>query len=90
MTIEEKFSKGIVVEPSEEYGYRLELWGASTKHPDSMFFFSDWEGKMDTKILEPKYQVMQWLLYCASTLTWPFHAKALAEFALENYANWNE
>ena len=23
----------------------LELWGASTKHPDSVFHFSDWEDK---------------------------------------------
>ena len=37
MTIEEKFRKGIVVYKNEENDYVCELWGASTKHPDSIF-----------------------------------------------------
>lgn len=88
MTIEEKFAKGIVVYENEENDYILELWGASTKHPDSMFRFSEWENK--SNMFAPKYQVMQWLLYCASQLTFPFYAKDLAEYALQNWANWNE
>ena len=46
MTIEEKFRKGIVVYKNEENDYVCELWGASTKHPDSIFHMnSDGEYK---------------------------------------------
>ena len=67
---------------SEEHGYVCELWGASTKHPDSIFFFSDFK-KVD--FLTDKDQVFQWLLECASKLTWPQHAKKLAEQALRDW-----
>lgn len=86
MTNVEKFKKGIVVYQSETDGdYILELWGASTKHPDSIFRFSEFEKQ---KYMPEEYQIFQWLLECASKLTWPFHAKALAEYALANYYNW--
>ena len=62
-----------------------ELWGASTKHPDSKFFFSDFQ---KVPWIDEKYQVFQWLLECASKLTFPFHAKELVECALENWYNW--
>lgn len=58
----------------------LELWGASTKHPDSIFYFSkfalcDWF---------PAYrQLFQWILECASKLSWPTHARDLCDFAIE-------
>ena len=44
----------------------LELWGASTKHPDSVFYFSDfkpsgWFDKVD--------QVVPWIFECAEVLT---------------------
>jgi hypothetical protein len=65
----------------------LELWGASTKHPDSKFYFSDFK---KTNFIEEKYQVFQWLLECASKLTWPFHAKELVDYAIENWYNWDE
>lgn len=67
---------------SEKHAYVCELWGGSTKHPDSIFFFSDFK-KVD--YLPDKYQVFQWLLECASKLTWPQHAKALAEQALNDW-----
>ena len=63
-----------------------ELWGASTKHPDSRFYFSEWKYKND--FLDDEVQVFQWLLWIASNLTWPFHAKELAEYALENWYKW--
>ena len=65
-----------------EEGKKLELWGASTKHPDSVYWFKDFN-KVD--FLDEECQVFQWLLECASKLTWPFHAKELAEYALEHY-----
>lgn len=88
MLTKRKFSAGTVVYQNESGDYVLELWGASTKHPDSIFFFSAWEDKSD--LFEPKYQVMQWLFYCASKLTFPFYAQALAEYAIKNWSNWND
>ena len=77
---------------SKEHKYVCELWGASTKHPDSIFFFDDFK-KND--MFEDKYQVFQWLLECASKLTWPMHAKDLVDQArIEWYpfsvSNWDE
>ena len=43
MTNEEKFKKGIVVYQGEDGDYILELWAASTKHPDSIFRFSNFK-----------------------------------------------
>ena len=60
----------------------LELWGGSTKHPDSVFYFSNFK---KVEYFEPYTQVFQWLLECASKLTFPFYAKDLTEFALKNY-----
>ena len=77
----------IKVIEDKEYGYILELWGASTKHPDSRFFFKDFK-KND--FIEDKYQIYQWLLECASKLTWPFYAKELVDYANENWYNWND
>ena len=60
----------------------LELWGASTKHPDSMFRFSNFK----TCDWFPKdRQIFQWILECASKLSWPIHARDLTDFALIVY-----
>ena len=66
----------------------LELWAASTKHPDSVFHFSDWEDK--SPYFSDEVQVYQWLLWCASKLSMPFHAYELAEYAKENWYKWNK
>lgn len=65
----------------------LELWGASTKHPDSTFYFSDFK---KSPYINEEHQIFQWLLECASKLDFPFHAKELTEFALRNYVTWEE
>jgi len=75
----------IKVYEDERYGTVLELWGSSTKHPDSKFYFNDFH---KSPFIDDKHQIFQWLLECASKLTFPFHAKELAEFALKNYCNW--
>lgn len=60
----------------------LELWGASTKHPDSMFRFSNFK----TCDWFPKdRQIFQWILECASKLSWPIHARDLTDFAIIVY-----
>lgn len=60
----------------------LELWGASTKHPDSMFFFSefklcDW--------FTPQEQIVPWIFECASKLNFPYHAYDLSRWACKLY-----
>lgn len=58
----------------------LELWGASTKHPDSIFYFSNFK---KSEWVDEKAQIFQWLLECASKLNFPFHTYELAEFAMD-------
>ncbi len=60
----------------------LELWEASTKHPDSIFYFSDFR---KTEFIPAKEQIFPWLLECASKMIWPFHSYCLASFAMELY-----
>ena len=60
-----------------------EFWGASTKHPDSISCLQDDverrkftpSDKNNTTIAD----VLQWLMYVASTKTWFFHAMELIE-----------
>ena len=86
MTIEEKFRKGIVVYKDEEDDYVCELWGASTKHPDSIFHMNgDGEYKKSGLYEDDKYEVFQWLLWIASNLTFYFHAYSLASYAMEKW-----
>jgi hypothetical protein len=66
--------------------YVCELWGASTKHPDSVFHFKNFK---KSEFIEEEYQIYQWLLECASKLTWPFHAKELVDYANKEWYNWN-
>lgn len=75
----------IIVRKDDKYIYTLELWGASTKHPDSIFRFSNFHR---TPYIDEKYQVFQWLLECASKLAWPDNAKELTEYALKHWYNW--
>ena len=77
----------IKVYKNSEGNYVLELWGGSTKHPDSVFHFEDFK---KSEFVDEEHQVFQWLLECASKLTCPFHAKQLAEYALENWLTWEK
>lgn len=65
-----------------------ELWGASTKHPDAKYCFEDWFKEHGTVYIGKEYQIFQWLLWIASNRMWPFHAKEIAEYAMENWYNW--
>lgn len=79
------FKSGIILKKTDN-DYILELWGASTKHPDSVFRYSEWENK--SEYFEDRYQIYQWLLNCASRLSFPFHAKNLVDYANEHWYNW--
>jgi hypothetical protein len=56
----------------------LELWGASTKHPDSVFFFSQFEL---SDWFEAKDQIIPWIFECAGKLNIPLHSYFLAKWA---------
>lgn len=60
----------------------LELWGGSTKHPDSRFFFSKFEL---CEWFEPQDQIIPWIFECASKLNLPYHAYSLALWACDLY-----
>lgn len=87
MTMEEKFRQGKVLYKNDEGDYVLELWGGSTKHPDSIFHYEDFQ---KNPYLDDEVQLFQWICECASKLTFPFHAVALVKWALENYTDWNK
>lgn len=60
----------------------LELWGGSTKHPDSMFFFSDFQL---CEQFDPSDQIISWIFECASKLNFPVHAYYLAKWTCRLY-----
>ena len=66
--------------------WTCELWGASTKHPDSIFHMNaDGKYKKSGLYDDDKYEVFQWLLWIASNLTFHFHAYSLASYAMKEW-----
>ena len=68
----------------------LELWGGSNKHPDSIFYFSDFKL---CDWFEPWSQIVPWIFECASKLNFPTHAYFLAKWACEIFETergWNK
>lgn len=60
----------------------LECWGGSTKHPDSVFLFSDF---VLSEWFEPEDQTVPWLFECASKMNIPYHAYSLSKWACDRY-----
>lgn len=60
----------------------LELWGGSTKHPDCVFYFSEFKL---SEWYEPEDQIFPWLLECASKMNIPYHAYEIAKWACNAY-----
>ena len=60
----------------------LELWGGSTKHPDVIFYFSNYEL---SEWYEPEDQTIPWIFECASRLNIPYHSYQLAKWACDFY-----
>lgn len=88
MTNEEKFRAGKVLYKNDEGNYVLELWGASTKHPDSVFHMEDfemawWVDRNNPEDVET--QVLPWILECASKLFIPSHSYQLAKWAIDRF-----
>lgn len=59
----------------------LELWGGSTKHPDSRFFLSDFKCSPILKENNPA-NIAQWIMEIGSKMFFPYNSKKLAELAL--------
>lgn len=66
----------------ENHDTIFECWGASTKHPDSRFHFSDFK-KSDYSL--EWMQIFPWLLECASRMEWLDHSKNIANYAMKCY-----
>lgn len=66
----------------------FESWASSTKHPDFIYHFNEWNNK--SAYIDKDYQIYQWLLFIASDVLFPFHAKQIAQFANEVYRIFNE
>lgn len=60
----------------------LETWGASTKHPDAVFKFSEFK---KCEFFDSYTQIVPWILECASKMMWPHHSCAMAQYALGLY-----
>lgn len=87
MTNEEKFRQGYVVYKKDD-DYICELWGASTKHPDSIHRMNSDKRYIKSGLYDDDiYEVYQWLLYIASDLRFRSYAKGLSEYALREWYN---
>lgn len=88
MTNEEKFQKGIVVYKTND-DVICELWGASTKHADTIYSMKrDIENGLFVRCQfadDIDHDIFQWLLYVASRLTWKNTAKKIVEIALKEW-----
>jgi hypothetical protein len=63
----------------------LEVWSSSTKYPDAKFYFSDFKKSLWAA---EEHQVFQWLLECASRMSFPSSAKEIADLAYAKYITW--
>ena len=71
----------------------LEMWGASTKHPDCRFCFDDFKmpecwDKPDIDRNNPIF-VYQWMIQCAADMLWWFSTYEISRKANEWYANYS-
>ena len=65
--------------------YRCELWASSTKHPDTVFHYEDFE---ESEVC-PGFRVnyFAWLMEIASKMNFPTHTYEIAKFAIDRYEN---
>ena len=86
MTKEEKFFRQGYVVYKQDDDYVCELWGASTKHPDSIYRMNGDKMYIKSGLYDDDvYEVYQWLLWIASNLRFRPYAKKLAEYALREW-----
>lgn len=63
---------------------RLELWGSSTKHPDCVFFYSDFNKSPYITEEAEHWNIFQFMVECAAKLSLPFGTINVLNFA-HNY-----
>ena len=67
----------------------FEIWGGSTKHPDSTFTFSAWKNREIIPDLRDNYDFdyawLQWLSYIASTMLFESTTRDILQLAGEMY-----
>ena len=62
----------------------FEVWGASTKHPDVSFSFSNFN---KSPLGDDEFQIFAWLLECASKMLFDFSCYRIADFAMGLHDN---
>lgn len=62
----------------DENGLYIESWGASTKHPDRVEYFSKYD---KSEFMSTKENVYLWILKCATECAWYRHATMYLELA---------
>lgn len=97
MLIDDPYTQGNIIYADRKNDFFLirtdndvvfESWASSTKHPDFIYHFNKWNNK--SAYIDKDYQIYQWLLFIASDVLFPFHAKQIAQFANEVYRIFNE
>jgi hypothetical protein len=71
---------------NDEGNLVFETWGASTKHPDTVYHFEDFQ---KTEYFQEIYQVFQWLCEIASRQVFPMHAKEIMDYAYDKWNLWD-
>ncbi len=79
-TPEAKFGASIVITISDECDLHLEIWDASTKHPDVCFSFADFEM---TCFMSFESNIVAWLAQCASRLSFAYNMYTILSMATE-------
>ena len=71
----------------------LEIWGASTKHPDVIRCLEDdiESGKFNfNQFTDEVGNVFQWLLHVASDMTFTFSSYEIADYAITAFSNYRD
>lgn len=81
MTALDKFKREYVLYSRlSDHETIFELWGGSTKHPDSVFYFSDFKL---SDLVDSQSQIFQWGFECASKMNFPSHAIRIVKWFLK-------
>ncbi|MBO7733625.1 MAG: hypothetical protein J6S67_13765 [Methanobrevibacter sp.] len=71
----------VFVRDENENIIALECWGSSSKHPDSKFYLKDFNKSPLVDDEQNIFNIYQWLIECASKMSFPPHTWSLVKFA---------
>ena len=69
--------------------YKLEIWGASTKHPDTIHLYSE-KGFIKSEYIPRSKQVYNFILQVAANSELPMYAAKIARFGLKYLEKYEE